>query len=980
LNNQDQRTIVFFEMVVIVLCLLLGGAIPASAAPSEAQLYSEAESRYLGKNYAAALEAYDGLLREFPLSERAPDVRYRRAVCLYRLERWQESAVALDEISRKHRSTRYIGYVPFWKGLALYHLQSWSLCISSLDEFLAGEKDPELTPQAMLHRSLALDALGQGPQARRSLADLLDAFPSSSVVPTAAVTLGSLLQKEGLVGDLAALASRYDPGTFPAPWADRFLLLQAEAHLANGREPEAEALYRRLTGAGEDVALVAYRRLFSAAQGRSDLQQMQGLTQAAEERFAGRTAVLVELWTRAGAESFRQGRREAAELFLQKAWNQRAKQPVNEVVPLYLSEIALARGDRAAARSLLGQYVQEGDIGTGATVIRLGDIALLAGDYAGAAEQYERFRGAFPGSKRAAEVEYLLAYCALRQGRTDDAMRLAESSLRMPAGDDIRQQALKLRIVLLKRGRRTGEAAAGLEEYIRQFPDDLGSRLDLLRAAFTLKQYDRVVAEADAARARFPAMEKGDPSAFLVVSYFRGLSLVARKDYRGAITELRAVQTPAAQAAGLAGITPYARYYLGWAYLRTAAFDRAAAVFDELAAGWPGHELSPMVLYLAGWSHYSMENWQRAAGYFASLSKGTAPAELRQKGIYLYAKSLLAAGRKPEAVDAFMGIVESSPPSPYADDALFDAAAAMDSMDQARQSAETYRRLAERFRDSPLREEALYRRAEVSFSHGLFPDAKAGFTDYRREYPSGKLVDAALFWGGSAALAAGEGVGAALFWEQLIAQHGTSAFRPSAMQKTAEVYAGAGNLPKALDLYARFLSEYPDEARTAKADIRAEQLRYQALGLSEREAELSTRISRETGAARREARLELARLYILSGESKAETGRQLLQQVIRDGEPESSAKAQSLLGEYAYRQGDLEGASRQFLAAAVTASAPQLGERGAELAASSIYRAAEMMKLAGKPDEVAALAKRLADRFPSSPWTAKARSLTGGTP
>ena len=164
--------------------------------------------------------------------------------------------------------------------------------------------------------------------------------------------------------------------------------------------------------------------------------------------------------------------------------------------------------------------------------------------------------------------------------------------------------------------------------------------------SFTLKQYDRIVSEADAIRARFPGIQASDPSAFLTVAYLRGLSLVARKDYRGAIADLRAVQAPAAQAAGLGGIIPYARYYLGWAYVRTAAFDRAAAVFDELAAGFPGHELSSMILYLAGWSHFSMGSWQKAAGYFASLSKAAAPVELAQKSIYLYAKSLLAAGRR----------------------------------------------------------------------------------------------------------------------------------------------------------------------------------------------------------------------------------------------------------------------------------------------------------------------------------------------
>ncbi len=51
------------------------------------------------------------------------------------------------------------------------------------------------------------------------------------------------------------------------------------------------------------------------------------------------------------------------------------------------------------------------------------------------------------------------------------------------------------------------------------------------------------------------------------------------------------------------------------------------------------------------------------------------------------------------------------------------------------------------------------------------------------------------------------------------------------------------------------------------------------------------------------------------------------------------------------------------------------GASDAELSASAIYRAAEMMKLAGKKDDVQALVKRLSSSFPSSPWTAKAVKL-----
>ena len=113
----------------------------------------------------------------------------------------------------------------------------------------------------------------------------------------------------------------------------------------SGQADEAQPLYLQLVGAPDEVALVAYQRLFAAAQRREDLAGMRDLSQAAEARFAGRTAVLSELWTRIGAESFRQGDAESAEPFLRRAWNARGEAPVNEVVPVYLSEIMRSRKD-----------------------------------------------------------------------------------------------------------------------------------------------------------------------------------------------------------------------------------------------------------------------------------------------------------------------------------------------------------------------------------------------------------------------------------------------------------------------------------------------------------------------------------------------------------------------------------------------------------------------------------------------------------
>ena len=957
---------------IVCLLLLLAGAGQAVAAPAENDLFAEAESRYLGKNYTAALETYDAFAAAYPPSERIADVQYRRAVCLYRLDRYRDAVQLIGDIEVRYRTTRYFSFVPLWKGLSLYGLKSYSLSVDSLDKFLAGPRDPEFTPQALLHKALAQQALSNDDGARESLRILTADYQASRLFPYASVVLGSILQRQGSFGDLLAFTQKTDPSGFPEPWKSDFLLLRAEALWQSGRADDAQPLYIQLVGAQEDVALVAYGRLFAAAQHRKDLQGMRDLTQAAEARFAGRTAVLSDLWTRIGAETFRQGDLDSAEPFLRRAWNARKEAPVNEVVPLYLSEILRARKDPAGARQVLLDFLSAGKPGTGAVIIRLGDLSLMTDDFASAAASYTRFRAAFPASKRAPEAGYLLAYCLYRQGKPDEAARLSSELLRQDVDPAVRQELARLQIVLLNGAKRTAEAADALKDYTLKYPDDLRSRLDYLKDLFLMKRYADIAREADAVRRQYPSLDEQDPYAAIVVSYLRGLSLISSKEYGRAVTDLSSIQDAAAQKAGLSVIVPYARYYLGWAYLRMSDFAHAARVFDDLASAYPSHELAPMVLYLSGWAHFSSGEFDAARGDFARVSSMPSQGDLAQKSQYLYAKSLLNLKKLDEAAPALLRIAGASPPTPWSSDALFDYAGALSDAGQARQAADAYKKLIDTFPDSPLREDASYRRAEAFYLHGMLPEARAAFDDYRTRFPGGKLVDAALYWGGKAAQSAGEGMAAVLLWELLVTGYRDSSFRGPALQQTAEAYAAAQQYPRALELYTSFLKEYPDQARAARADIRAEQVRLLATGEGDREAALSAVIARETGDRKRQATIDLARLYIYGGDRRADTGYRMLLPVVKEGDPRGAPQAQVLIGEYFYRKGDLAEAARQFLAAAL------LPKADPGVSASAIYRAAEMMQLAKRPDEVAALVKRLEAGFPDSDWTVKARLLEGG--
>ena len=574
-NNHGPRPVRLL-CIFSVLLLLAPGA-RAFAVPAEDDLFAEAESRYLGRNYAAALESYDEFAAAYPLSERIADVQYRRAVCLYRLERYRDAVKLIGDIEVRYRTTRYFAFIPLWKGLSLFGLKSYALCVDSLDAFLAGPRDPEFTPQALLHKALALQALSNDDGARESL-DLLTAdYPTSRLIPYASVVLGSLLQRQGAFSDLLALTEKTNSSGFPEPWKSDFLLLRAEALWLSGRADDAQPLYIQLVGAAEDVSLVAYERLFAAAQRRKDLQGMRDLTSAAEARFAGRTAVLSELWTRIGAETFRQGDPDSAEPFLRRAWNARKDVPVNEIVPLYLSEILRARKDPSGARQVLLDFLSLGKQGTGAVIIRLGDLSLMEDDYSSAAASYTRFRASFPSSSRAPEAGYLLAYCLYRQGKANDAGLLVSTLLRQDVQPAVRRQLAGLQIVLLNGANRTTEAADALKAYTTTYPDDLRSRLDYLKDLFVLKRYADIVREADAVRLQRPSLDEQDPYAAIEVSYLRGLSLITSKDYRDAVTDLSSIKADAAQKAGLSVIVPYAQYYVGWAYLRMGDFARRGA-------------------------------------------------------------------------------------------------------------------------------------------------------------------------------------------------------------------------------------------------------------------------------------------------------------------------------------------------------------------------------------------------------------------
>jgi len=962
-NNVRTRAAAGRLRYAAILLLFLG---PASlwAIPADSELFTEAESRFLNKSYTAALVQYDEFLQLYPSSDLLADVQYRRAVCLYQLGSYQAATDLLTDISLRYRWTRYLDAVPLWQGLSLYRLSRYTPSLVSLNEYLTTGKDAELVPRALLCKSLDLEALQKLPEAEDAARQLLKAYPRSETAGPALVLLSSLLVKEKSWDALEQLASSTDLASLPADLSQEFLWNRAEGLWENNRQADALAIYADLRNARPDISVAAYRRLFAAAESKSDLPRMESLGQEMESHFAGTPQVMMDIWAGIGVEYYKKGNLDAASLYLRRAWALRASYKVDSTVPIYLARIMQDRKDSAGAKALLQDYIAQPGSASEAAMLALAALARDSGELVLAESILQRFLSEHPKSPDTSRGAALLADVQLQEGKLDQSAALVSRYL--PTAGSSRPDFLRLQAEIDRKKGDFAGAAGALQEYARLDPQDVDATVDLLEMQFLAKQYQSVQQGAPAAIA--PAAARS-PRNGILASYLLGLSQVAVKDYAGAVQTLGKIDTSSAQANGLGMIVPYLGYYLAWSYSKTADFKNSAAIADGLATAYPLHALTPKILFLAGWSHYNLGDFDKAADYFSRAAQAEGDKSSADKDFYLYAKSLMNAKRLTEASNALQGIINSSPRSSFADSALFDYAGVQALSGSPSGAISSYRDLVSQFPASPLAEEATYRLAETMFNQHDYAAAAAAFTDYRRKYPNGRLYDAALYWGGEAASNTGAKFDAALLWEQLANTYRTSPFRAASLRKAAEVYAAANDLKHALELYTLFISDYPNEARLAKADIAAEKLRYQVQGLDAAEADLKTRIAHSSGDARLQATVDLARLYIYSGDGKVEEGYQMLQQVAAQASGAMAANAQYLEGEYFYRRSDLMEAAKRFVAAAATGAGDQ------DFSASALYRAAEMMKLGERPDQVQALVKKMTDSFPSSPWTVKARKL-----
>ncbi|MDL2229560.1 tetratricopeptide repeat protein [Treponema sp. OttesenSCG-928-L16] len=985
---------------VYLMVLIVCAGLPAQSLDREAFL--DAEISFLGGNYPLALERYDEFIREWPASSHAADARYRRAISLYRLNRPDEAYQALETVERRYRSTKYLAYIPFWKGVIEYERRDFAAAADRFGRLAENPPDPEIRSQALLYAGKAAAAQDQCEKALNRLEQYLNSLDERGLPleqdASALLLMADMYTRLGNPRGLTGLWERIDAGRIGLPAREQLALRSAEAYLAAGDTGIAAAMFGELENSPRrNIAAAALSRLLEYEQGRNNEASVTAIIAKAENVLRADPEALGEFWLRVGANAFNKGRYDLAESYFLRISSIRGPENLPQEVPVYLAEIAFREGDASGAYRILAEAepALRGD--RALLVLRLGWYALALGDWDEGGRQLSRAMD-LARSEGQEELARLAAdyrsYALYRSGAAGEALSLLESE-RVPGQEHTFRGLLSAEL-----SKALDRPEAALDQYNAVISADPRSpEAHLGRMALFLQkgQYARIL-EAASEMERYISLASLTDDRRFSFNYMKGIASAVLGNYMEAVSCL---DDALSRGSGGGDALPWAEYYRGWSLYRLSRFEEASAALEAFARGHAAHPQAYSAAYLAAWSYSQTGNYRRAAemasraaAISAALPRSSEAAEGEAKALYLeaslrpffgdYTGSLRVLDRAAaiQSPGTAQGLTSYTVRAAFEKGRVYYQAGQINEADRAYESV---------FRDFPgheLAEEAAFRRGEVMYSAGRWPEAAERFAAYRQTYPGGKYMDGALYFGAMAQNNLKNSDGAILLWERLIRDYPGSQYRFPGMFSLAQAYKDKHDWESSFNIYTSALAEFGSRARQAGAAEEAETLRYMMARLPEKAARLHVLLNRENGVstqAGRAAALELARFYIIES-SQREAGAALADEVIalKAQAPGAAAEAYILKGDYLASLDMWQQAAEAYMAgASAAADAPpdQKSTEGrlvrADLAPEALFKAASAQLRLGFRDRALEINGTLQRLYASTSWAGQGRRLLG---
>ncbi len=541
-----------------------------------------------------------------------------------------------------------------------------------------------------------------------------------------------------------------------------------------------------------------------------------------------------------------------------------------------------------------------------------------------------------------------------------------------------------------------------LEKYtafLQQHPDHANASLATFRAGecnFRLDRYAEAARWFEQLTERFPESEEAEPAwLWLGDARFKTAEYEAAAAAYASLLE----RFPDSQHA------PTAAYWRGESLYHLGRFQEAADAYaDALDRGLGEHE-KPYALYSIGLCRMQLEQPGPAAEHFSRVVEEHPASPVAAESRYLLGNALRAQQKYPEALAAYQAVLANYAQSPFAAWAQSGIAGTYFQQGDYAKAREAWEELIARFPDSEASAEARLRIADSYYHQEQWQRAAELYEAIVAE--GGQWAPEARFWLGVSQLKRGRSDEALSIFQALITNHPQHPRVGDAWLRIAEIRSASGAHDAAMAAYESALQAVQDPERRAQINLAMRWARYQQTQSQEALAELEQAVRDDpTASSSAELALRIARVHFDAGHY--DRAREMLDLLARH-HPKSrqATDGKYLLAAIHERTGDTEAASalyQQILeqagesgssgyaAAALAGIHAERGEidqareliarmerEGADPASIgfALYRTAEALRRAERPEEALALYNRSVEIAPDADSAPYARAGAG---
>lgn len=776
-----------------------------AATPEETRTFRAAQSAFEDRLFDFAARQLTEFLEKYPQSEYADTAHLMLAQSQLRLDNPAAALATLERAVRGRSEEQLSDAFLFWRAEAFLHAERYEDADRAYEHVVQRVTSP-YRARALLGRAVANLKLGRWDAADTFLNEIPQATRRTRLLHETQLLRAQLAlarerfeEADALLGDLIKRAG-------DSLWAYRAMRWRGELWARQRRDGEALAQFRAITDAYRanpnrpvDVALAAEAW---AGQGRVHLEN---------NRFA-----------------------EAAQAYQQALELQPAASLRREIL-LKLGE-ALVRANRVAdgvaqLRALLAE--QPAQRGADDLQLAIADLWYAHEDYGAALPEYQRVLAQYPQSPRVAEAAYRAGWCALKLGRSSEAVSWFERAADA-AGTNRMLAAeawFKLADTQFEAGRLT-EAVTGYQRVISSYADTPLLERALMQLALAYQRMQNPDASLHTLAMLLEKFPRGEQAAAAwlqtgLIHANSGREADARAAFRQLLEQFP--QHPLAGSARLA---------LAESLYREGEYEAAAAEYDRLIAEQPDSPLGQRAFYNRGWCWWALGRAEQTLQEFRDFLSRYPQSPLAPEIAFWIGDYYARQRDYVKAQETFWNLYRQYPESALADDALFMAGRAAFSRQDYRQAIQLFEQLIKTYTNSTWRCDARVAQGDALTELGQFQDAALVFEAVGREFPDCYLRCEAL---GRRAdcLYTLERYDEAVNLYRAALECGAAddlAFRNQVIYKIGLCFEKAGRLDEAADMYLRVLyetKEWPEPNRPpecfwlGKAGLAAAALREQ---------------------------------------------------------------------------------------------------------------------------------------------------------